>query len=269
MFRKWAKRGSLACLPLLAGVLYVDDARTNPFKYRVQNAFLHLDAWYFDRVHGERKRQLFASMGSGRVLELGPGTGRNFKYLPKSVDWTGVEINPTVTSTLFDNAAREGFPPIILQLKTENLREYLKSCGDNSVDAVLSIKVLCCLKDADAVLSDINRVLKPGGRLYFVESTPPWGIFWGMQQFLAPLRFLLTGTRSNTNVVRGLHEAFQDVYVENWPGAVNPEDVRAGIRKISYSKEAGVSSMKGSIINQCVVAGVCSKGKRSLLRRLP
>jgi ubiquinone/menaquinone biosynthesis C-methylase UbiE len=202
-------------------------------------------------------------MGSGKVLELGPGTGRNMQFLPKGVDWSGVDINPALKSTLLENAARQGFPPATIQLTTENLKDHLKSCSDSSLDAILCVKVLCCLKDdVDLVLSDINRVLKPGGRLYFVESTPPWGPYWGFQQLLAPFRYLLTGTRSNTNVAPAIHQAFQEVYMENWPGFVDPADVRLGIRKVSYSKETGVSGMKGTVINQCVVAGICTKEKK-------
>jgi SAM-dependent methyltransferase len=131
-----------------------------------QRFFAHTLAWGDDaqhRLYGDRKRQLFADL-EGTVVEIGPGTGVNLPYLPGGLRWIGLEPNPHM-----HDYVRE-------QLEGRDLETTLRSTPaqdtdlpDDSVDAVISTLVLCSVPDVAATLTELRRILRPGGRLLFIE----------------------------------------------------------------------------------------------------
>lgn len=111
-----------------------------------------------------RKSRLFAGI-SGTVLEIGAGTGANLRYLAKErVRWIGMEPNPFMNPYLAKEAAAAG---IEIELRP-GIAESLP-VPDNSVDAVVSTLVLCCVSDQQQAISEVLRVLRPGGRFLFLE----------------------------------------------------------------------------------------------------
>ncbi len=137
-------------------------ARRGPYRW--------LFAWLMSRLGprhdaavAEVKQRLLGSL-QGTVLELGPGTGVNLAYLPAEVRYVGVEPNLHMHAYLRQQAAALGRA---IELRTAT-GERLPA-PDASVDAVLSTIVLCSVTDVAAVLGEILRVLRPGGRFVFVE----------------------------------------------------------------------------------------------------
>jgi ubiquinone/menaquinone biosynthesis C-methylase UbiE len=130
----------------------------------------HLSAEYEQAVSDcagrtlrERKHSLFANI-HGDVLEIGPGTGPNLSYYPKDIHWIGIEPNPYMHSYLNKEAERLG-----LNINIRNCSAERIDAEDNSMDAVVSTLVLCSVPNLTATLQEILRVLKPGGRLLFIE----------------------------------------------------------------------------------------------------
>jgi len=116
-----------------------------------------------ERFAGDRKRALFATLpDNATVVELGPGTGPNFRYYPQSIEWIGIEPNNHMNPAL-EQAAR-GFNARILALDAESL-----PIPDASADAVVCTLVLCSTTEPAQVLKESLRVLKPGGCFYFLE----------------------------------------------------------------------------------------------------
>lgn len=118
-----------------------------------------------ERRLGERRSEV-VSQAAGDVLEVGAGTGLNLPhYRAESV------TSLTIT---------EPFEPMARQLRdrlcglpleaevVEAPAEWLPF-GDASFDTVVSTLVLCTVDDQPGALAEIVRVLKPGGRLLFVE----------------------------------------------------------------------------------------------------
>jgi len=128
-------------------------------------------AWALARFNGgyeksvvQHKQRLFSNL-AGTVVEIGPGTGANLRFLtPGEVRWIGVEPNPFMQEYLRKEGTRLGIP-IDLRLGTA---EHLPF-ADASADAVISTLVLCSTADQQRALKEILRVLKPGGRLIFIE----------------------------------------------------------------------------------------------------
>jgi Methyltransferase domain len=54
---------------------------------------MHHSAERYDALLADRKRDLLGSL-KGTIVEIGPGTGTNFRYYPRGVRWIGVEPNP-------------------------------------------------------------------------------------------------------------------------------------------------------------------------------
>lgn len=116
-----------------------------------------------ERLVTDRKRELFASLEDrSTVLELGPGTGPNFRYYPPGIQWIGIEPNSHLNEAL-EGAAR-GFDARILTLEAEAI-----PLPDASADAVVCTLVLCSVCEPERVLYQALRVLKPGGSFYFLE----------------------------------------------------------------------------------------------------
>jgi len=124
--------------------------------------FTALDG-FLDRSLREHKQVVFADLPP-TVVELGSGVGANLRYLSPGTRLVAVEPNPAMHRRLRARAARAD---VELELHT-TVGERL-DLPDGSVDAVISSLVLCTVPDPAAVVAEVHRVLRPGGRYAFVE----------------------------------------------------------------------------------------------------
>lgn len=115
------------------------------------------------RLYGTFKRELFADL-HGTIVELGPGTGVNLPYYPRDIRWVGIEPNPHMHPYIREKASQYG---IAADLRTTSAAAT--GLPDAYADAVVSTLVLCSVPDLDATLAEVKRILKPGGRFYFIE----------------------------------------------------------------------------------------------------
>jgi len=118
---------------------------------------------YSHKLYGSFKRDLFTNI-DGRIVEIGPGTGVNFQYLPTGINWIGIEPNEAFFDGLKKQAKEKRIHAQVL--KGDALRIPL---DDNSADVVLCTLVLCSVSHPAKVLGEIKRVLRPGGKLIFIE----------------------------------------------------------------------------------------------------
>jgi ubiquinone/menaquinone biosynthesis C-methylase UbiE len=110
----------------------------------------------------ELRKGLLAE-ATGRVLEIGGGTGLNLT-LYGGVDSLVVnEPEPAMLRRLRDKAREQSSPAEVVQAPAEDL-----PFEEASVDTVVSTLVLCGV-DQERALGEIRRVLRPGGRLLFLE----------------------------------------------------------------------------------------------------
>ncbi|MDA0564770.1 methyltransferase domain-containing protein [Streptomonospora sp. S1-112] len=140
------------------------------------------------------KPRLLAPL-AGEVVEIGPGAGINLGYYGPGVRWTGVEPNPHLHERIRRGAARAGLSARLIPGRAERI-----DAADSSVDAVVGTLVLCSVADADRVLAEVLRVLRPGGRYVFLEhvAAPPATRTRRAQDVLSPvLRRLPGGCRYN------------------------------------------------------------------------
>ena len=102
---------------------------------------------------------------SGRVIELGAGSGLCFAHYPNSVaDVVAVEPEPFLRAVAQRAAAASKVPIRVVAGEADEL-----PAADESFDAAVLSLVLCSVPDQRRALSEIRRVLRPGGVLHFYE----------------------------------------------------------------------------------------------------
>ncbi|MFT4294690.1 MAG: class I SAM-dependent methyltransferase [Micropruina sp.] len=142
----------------------------HPVRGRFNAWFFSVFDRYIDRVARPLKHAAFAELRADRVLELGPGIGANLGYLPAGAELIAVEPNLRMHAALERRCARAGVALTLVPSYADRL-----PLPDQSVDEVICSLVLCTVPDPDAVLGEVARVLRPGGRFRFVEhvAAPP------------------------------------------------------------------------------------------------
>lgn len=116
------------------------------------------------RGHDQRRRRLVSNI-TGRVVEIGAGTGLTFALYPATVDSVvAVEPDPH-RRAMAARAAQDARVPIDV---VDGVAEALP-IAEHSVDAVVSSLVLCSVSDVALALAELRRVLRPSGELRFLE----------------------------------------------------------------------------------------------------
>lgn len=186
------------------------------------------------RLYGARKRALFAKL-TGTVVEIGAGAGPNAEYFSTGVRWIAVEPNVHFHPRLREKAAQHGLALEIVGGTAERL-----PLEDASADAVVSTLVLCSVRDPAAALAEARRVLKPGGRFFFVEhvAAPEGTPLRRLQRALRhPWGWLADGCRPDRETARLIERAgFGDVRVEHFDaplGLVRPHVSGVAVRGTS------------------------------------
>ena len=137
----------------------------NPFFARVWTAMSAREPESLRRLRRENLAGL-----TGRVLEVGAGTGTNFALYPAAVTEV-VAVEPERRlAALAARAAADAAVPVTLTADTVERFD-----DGEPFDAVVCSLVLCSVEDPDAVAAQLYSVLRPGGELRYLEHVAGTG----------------------------------------------------------------------------------------------
>lgn len=147
----------------------------------------------YNKQMASQKRELFSNLqefagpsGKLSLLELGCGTGANFKFYPPECRVTCIDPNPNFEKYLFKSIAENRH--LQFERFVVGVGEDMHQVADGSMDAVVCTLVLCSVRNQEQILREVRRVLRPGGAFYFMEHVAAecstWNYFW--QQVLDP-----------------------------------------------------------------------------------
>ena len=136
----------------------VVDSRVGAALY---NPFL----WAGEKLGMARVRRELLAEARGAVLEIGAGTGLNLRHYPDDLDELVLaEPGERIGGHIDLDRAPAGVPTRLVQAPAEQL-----PFEDGSFDTVVSTLVLCTVTDPRRAVAEAARVLRPGGRLLFLE----------------------------------------------------------------------------------------------------
>jgi ubiquinone/menaquinone biosynthesis C-methylase UbiE len=139
----------------------------------------------------ERLRREWVPEATGKVLEVGIGSGLNLPFYKNNKDLSVVGVDPSLELQVYaQEVAEESQIPVeFLAQGCENL-----PFGNDHFDTAVVTWTFCTIPDPDTALAEIRRVLKPDGKLIFIEHgrakegavakwqnriNPMWKIFAG------------------------------------------------------------------------------------------
>jgi len=145
----------------------------------------------------EQRRDLLAQ-ATGATIEIGAGTGLNLPHYPPAVTRLAlIEPDPRMKRRLERRAARLGRDAEIRSATADRL-----PFPDGSFDTAVVTFTLCSVPDEQAALSEITRVLVPGGRLLFLEHVRSADPGIAAKQDKIPFPYPLIGCHPNRDTLR-------------------------------------------------------------------
>ena len=149
-------------------------------------------------------RERVIGAAEGRVLEIGVGSGRNLPfYRPPAREVLALEPAPRLVTMARSASCASSMPISFLEASAEAI-----PLDQHSVDTIVMTWTLCSIPRAGTALADMRRVLRPGGKLLFVEHglapddgvrrwqdrlTPMWKCIGGGCHLNRPISSLIEG----------------------------------------------------------------------------
>lgn len=169
-------------------------------------------------------RKALLERATGRVVELGAGTGLNLAhYPPEARELILTEPEPAMRRRLERRVRRSERQAIVVGASAEEL-----PFADRSVDTVVSTLVLCTVEQPNRALAEIARVLRPNGQLLFIEhvraETPALALW--QDRLHVPWRRFACGCRCNRATVELMRARGFEVEASNGKWRAMPPIVR-------------------------------------------
>jgi ubiquinone/menaquinone biosynthesis C-methylase UbiE len=169
-------------------------------------------AWAYDLLdlpfeYGRYRKirpQMFRGL-SGRILDAGVGTGRNFPFYPPGSEVVGIDLSPAMLKRAERRRPTAAAPVELRQMDVTRL-----DFPDRSFDAAVATFLFCTLPDElqVAAMRELGRVVKPGGIIRCLEySRPSGGLRRAMLRLWEPWVYWAYGATFDRQTERQASEA--------------------------------------------------------------
>ena len=168
-----------------------------------------------DMKAARQQRRRVCSGLAGEVVEIGFGSGLNVPFYPAAVTRVAAVEPADLAWKLAASRLRDAKVPV----ERAGLDGASLPFDDSSFDAALSTWTMCTIPDVSRALLELRRVLRPGGRLHFVEHglAPDEGVQRWQHRFEPVQKRLFGGCHLTRPVVDMLAGAgFEVVEVDRY-----------------------------------------------------
>jgi phosphatidylethanolamine/phosphatidyl-N-methylethanolamine N-methyltransferase len=140
----------------------------------------------FGKVSAEGRRHAVEvlNQGSGRILEVGVGTGLSLTGYKKSLDIVGIDLSSEMLEKARERVEEEDLKNVsgLHEMDASNLQ-----FADNSFDTVAAMYLITVVPDPEKVMGELARVCRPGGEVMLVNHfTTEDGVLSWVERRMAP-----------------------------------------------------------------------------------
>ncbi len=148
-------------------------------------------------------REKLWNQARGNTLEVGVGTGKNFPYHPRETKVTGIDLSDQMLTRAHRKAQQLG--------KSLDLGEgdaQALAFPDNAFDTAAATFVFCSVPDPVRGLQELNRVVKPDGKILLLEHVRiDRPVIGPLMDALSPLLARVMGANINRHTVENVQRA--------------------------------------------------------------
>jgi ubiquinone/menaquinone biosynthesis C-methylase UbiE len=172
-----------------------------------------LDWVMSDPAFTQYRQKVLANV-EGEILEIGFGTGLNLSYYPHHIE----KVTTIDANSGMNKLAEKRIQTSQIEVENRVINSENLPMANNTFDSVVSTWTLCSIAQVEQALQEIYRVLKPGGKFFFIEhglSDQPEIQIW--QNRLTPLQKIIAdGCHLNRNIQRLVEQQFDSITLEKF-----------------------------------------------------
>lgn len=153
------------------------------------------------------RKHLWDQVGTGRILEVGVGTGKNMSYYPTGAEVCGIDLSSGMLGQALKRAERENVAVDLREMDVQSL-----DLPDSYFDAAVATFVFCSVPDPVQGLKELARVVKPDGKILLLEHVRLEGLLIGrLMDLVNPMVVRLMGANINRRTVENVRVAGLDM----------------------------------------------------------
>lgn len=171
---------------------------TDKIKQRYNRTAIFYDM--MDRMIPTDLRRKALSEASGKVLEVGVGTGSNLPYYPAGCEVTGIDFSPGMLAKAREKVHLAKVPVTLVEMDAEHM-----GFADNTFDTVVATCVFCSVPHPVAGLKEVKRVCNNEGKIILLEHVRSDNPILGkLMDLLNPVSLYLVGSNINRRTLENV-----------------------------------------------------------------
>ena len=155
-----------------------------------------------EKFLGEWRKNLLNGL-SGKILEIGIGTGRNLEYYSKDADVTGIDFSYEMLAKAKEKQKMLNRQFKLIQMDAQDLR-----FEDKTFDYAICTLFLCSAPDPVSVIKEMKRVCKKNGKILMIEHMLSKNkIIASIEHLISPINYWIHGCKLNRDTAENIKKA--------------------------------------------------------------